>query len=251
MSQPDFRHFRIMTYNIHKGIGGVDRRYDLSRITETIKHYDPDFLLLQEVDHGVPRSRFQRQTVRLCEELGYGYRAYQANVRLKKGHYGNAILSRVPLTDTWNLNLTIPLKKRRRALIAKAKIMVNGHWRTLLLCNTHLGLAGFERVMQIRKLLNYDHITHLHRATPAIIGGDFNDVWRSLGRRLMSPKGFRCAVGDSKTFPAIMPVRSLDAIYYRGDLELRSSFAGHTQLARRASDHLPVIADFSVRNSAP
>ena len=40
--------FRIITYNIHKGIGGVDRRYRLQRIIETIAHYRPDIALLRE-----------------------------------------------------------------------------------------------------------------------------------------------------------------------------------------------------------
>ncbi len=239
--------FRIMTYNMHKGIGGIDRRYNPQRIIDTIQHYQPDFLLLQEVDHGVPRSRFDRQVELLCAELGFENRAFQANVKLKQGHYGNAILSRVPIVEKWNLNLMVPMKKRRRALVVKTKIHVGGHARTLLLGNTHLGLAGYERKIQIRKLLRFEPISHLHRETPAIIGGDFNDIWSSLGRKLMFPEGFQCAVGDTKTFPAVLPVRSLDAIYYRGDLELKSSFAGHTQLARAASDHLPVIADFAVR----
>ena len=39
---------RLMTYNIHKGIGGVDRRYDLQRIIDVIRHYDPDIVFLQE-----------------------------------------------------------------------------------------------------------------------------------------------------------------------------------------------------------
>ena len=40
---------RIVTYNIHKCIGGVDRRYDLARVVGVISHYQPDLVLLQEV----------------------------------------------------------------------------------------------------------------------------------------------------------------------------------------------------------
>ncbi len=49
--------FRILTYNIHKGIGGVDRRYRLDRTIAAIRHVVPDIIMLQEVDEGVPRSR--------------------------------------------------------------------------------------------------------------------------------------------------------------------------------------------------
>lgn len=242
---------RIMTYNIHKGIGGVDRRYDLKRIADVISQYQPDIVMLQEVDDGVPRSNRDRQVNRLADELNFKYTAFQKNVHLKVGHYGNAILSQFPLSEVHNLNLKIPLKKCRRALIAKTHLSVEGHRRSLLLCNTHLGLAGFERTAQIKKLLACESIAKLHRDTPAIIGGDFNDVWASLGRKLFLPLGFSCAVRDSKTFPAFMPVRSLDAIYFRGDMELRSSHACRAKLSRQASDHLPVIADFEVKLGAP
>ena len=238
---------RIMTYNIHKGIGGVDRRYDLQRIIDVIGQYQPDIAMLQEVDDGVPRSKRERQVDRLATELDFKYNTFQHNVRLTEGHYGNAILSRHPLTESHNLNLTIPLKKRRQALITRTHLNVAGKQRTILLCNTHLGLAGFERTSQIRKLMGCELIVNSHRETPLIIGGDFNDVWGSLGRKLLLPEGFRCAVGNRKTFPAFLPMRSLDAIYYRGDMELLSSHACRAKLSRQASDHLPVIADFEIK----
>ena len=238
---------RIMTYNIHKGIGGVDRRYDLKRIVEVISKHQPDIAMLQEVDEGVPRSNRDRQVDRLADELNFKHSAFQRNVHLKQGHYGNAILSQFPLSEVQDLDLKIPLKKCRRALIAKTHVAAGGQSRSLVLCNAHLGLAGFERAVQIKKLLACETIAKLHHNTPAIIGGDFNDVWASLGRKLFLPQGFSCAVGDSKTFPAFMPVRSLDAIYFRGDMNLISSHACRAKLSRQASDHLPVIADFEIK----
>jgi endonuclease/exonuclease/phosphatase family metal-dependent hydrolase len=246
MARPTSTSIRVLTYNIHKGIGGLDRSYAPDRIVEVIEHYQPDIAFLQEVDDNVPRSRSDRQVDLLAENLGYPHSVFQRNVRLKQGHYGNAILSRFPLHKQHDFDLTIPLKKARRALITRTQIPIEGHERSLVLCNTHLGLAGFERTLQINKLLGSDHITHLRHDTPVIIGGDFNDVWGSHGRKLMFPAGFQCGVKNTKTFPAYMPLRSLDAIYYRGDLELQDSFPGRTALARQASDHLPVVADFEI-----
>lgn len=237
---------RVMTYNIHKGIGGIDRRYRPQRIIETVAHYEPDIVFLQEVDDGVPRSRLDRQVDHFGDALGFDHRAFQANVRLTRGHYGNAILSRFPLAQTWDIDLTIRMKKRRQALVAKAQVQVDGHSRTLVLSNVHLGLAGFERVIQLSHLLSSDPLLHIRRDTPALIGGDFNDVWGSLGKKIMNLQGFNNASGRSRTFPAYRPVRSLDAIYFRGGLQLQSAFVGHTAVARRASDHLPLIADFAI-----
>jgi endonuclease/exonuclease/phosphatase family metal-dependent hydrolase len=239
--------FRLLTYNIHKGIGGVDRRYRPERIVEAISHCQPDIVLLQEVDDGVPRSRLDRQVDLLAEALSLPHRAYQRNVHLRIGHYGNAILSRFPLHDIRDLELTVPLKKRRRALIAHCRLAGEGHSRTVLLANLHLGLAGYERTIQLRRFLNGETLKHVHKQTPVIAAGDFNDVWGTLGRRLMVPAGFQAASRRIKTFPAFMPVRTLDHVFYRGNIELDHSFASHTQNARQASDHLPMVADFLLR----
>ncbi len=238
--------FRLMTYNIHKGIGGVDRRYRPERIVETVAHCKPDLLLLQEVDDGVPRSRLHRQANLLGNALGLRHHAFQRNVKLTRGHYGNAILSRFALSDVHHVELTVPLKKRRRALAVHCKIRSKGRSRTLLLLNVHLGLAAFERRAQLRRILNGKLLKQTHRKTAVILAGDYNDVWGNLGRQILEPADFRSCCGPTKTFPAILPIRPLDRIYYRGRLHVEHAFACHTMLARQASDHLPLIADFRI-----
>jgi endonuclease/exonuclease/phosphatase family metal-dependent hydrolase len=47
---------RVLSYNIHRAIG-VDRRFRPERIARILEAHDPDVVLLQEVDEGVPRSR--------------------------------------------------------------------------------------------------------------------------------------------------------------------------------------------------
>lgn len=238
--------FRLVTYNVHKCIGGRDRLYRPERVVEAIAHCEPDLVLLQEVDDGVPRSRGHRQVELLGDALGLTHRAYQRNVTLRRGHYGNAILSRFPMRDVQHLDLTVPMKKRRRALVVHCRLTVQGHSRTLLVFNVHLGLAGFERVMQLRRLVSSSVLKHAHRQTAVIAAGDFNDVWGTLGRRVLLPAGFKAAAGPAKTFPAYMPMRPLDRIFFRGNLELDHSFVSHTTVAQEASDHLPVVADFEL-----
>ena len=238
--------FRVMTYNIHKGIGGVDRRYRPQRIVEAIAYYDPDIVLLQEVDDGVPRSSGHRQVDFLGDALGLPHRAFQANVKLSKGHYGNATLSRFPITDVRHLDLTIPLKKRRQALIASCHIHEGGHSKTVKVFNFHLGLAGFERRMQIRKFLQSDVLIHTHHDTAVIAGGDLNDVWGTLGKSLLEPEGFQPTAGPLKTFPAVLPLRPLDRVYYRGGITSLHCFACRSKVTQMASDHRPLIVDFQI-----
>ncbi|MEO2036151.1 MAG: endonuclease/exonuclease/phosphatase family protein [Planctomycetaceae bacterium] len=238
--------FRVVTYNIHKGIGGLDRRYQPERIVETLAKYNPDILLMQEVDDDVPRSRHDCQVELFADSLAMPYHAYQRNVELKQRHYGNAILSRYPLSDVQHIDLTIPLKKRRQALLAHCKIQHQGHQRSLLIGNLHLGLAGFERKIQLRRVLESEIVQHTQRRTPTIIAGDYNDVWGTLGKQVMVPAGF-ATVGESiRTFPAAFPVRGLDRVFYRGDLISDHAFASRSRIARQASDHLPLIVDFQL-----
>ena len=235
-----------MTYNIHKGIGGVDRRYDIERIVEAISHCDPEIVFLQEVDDGVPRSRNQRQVDVLAERLGFAHHAFQANVLLRTGQYGNAILSRFPLNDIANVDLTIPLKKRRRALAAHCRVDTKHGSRTVLLLNMHLGLAGFERRLQIRRLLKCQLLRRTHPETPVIAAGDLNDVYGRLGKSTFEPEGFRLAGGNINTFPAFLPVRPLDRVYFRGRLRVDHTYASRTLVAKAASDHLPLVTEFII-----
>ncbi len=238
--------FQLITYNIHKGIGGVDRRYRPERIAETLSHYHPDIVLMQEVDDGVPRSRFHRQVDWFGDALELKHRAFQANVRLRRGHYGNAILSRFPLTDVHDIELTVPLKKRRRALAARCHLRFDHHERSLILFNFHLGLAGYERRAQARRLLRNEMLVRSHHTTPLILGGDLNDVWGTIGRRILEPAGLKPASGLVHTFPAVRPLRPLDRIFFRGDLQCHHCFRSRMRLAQAASDHLPLIADFEL-----
>ena len=238
--------FRLMTYNIHKGVGGVDRRYRFARIIDTLAFYKPDIALLQEVADGIPRSGHHRQVDILCETLGFQFHAYQPNVSLRKGKHGNAILSHFPLSDIHDIDLTIPLKKRRGSLVARCQLSRGQRSLPLFVYNFHLGLASFERNIQIRRFLADIAFKNLKRSVPVIAAGDFNDLWGTLGTRLLEPEGFRTASGLSKTFPAFRSLRPLDHIFFRGNLALHRCFPSRTQLAKRASDHLPIIADFEI-----
>lgn len=236
--------FRLVTYNIHKGIGGVDRRYRPERIVEVLRHYRADVALLQEVDDGVPRSKHHRQVDLLAEALEMPHRGYQRNVRVRTGHYGNAVLSRFPITATDEVDLSMRMKKRRGALAAMFRCDVDGHTRSVQVVNLHLGLAGFERNWQVKKLLASNVVSHHRADTPVILAGDFNDVWSALGPRLIEPRGYRAAGRAVRTFPASLPLRALDRVFYRGHIESTHVFAGHYELARQASDHLPLVVDF-------
>ena len=72
--------------------------------------------------------------------------------------------------------------------------------------------------------------------------GDFNDVWNRLGGELLEPAGFHAPAERPPTFPAVRPVRPLDALFVRGPARIvRLGVAGDPPV-RDASDHLPLRA---------
>jgi endonuclease/exonuclease/phosphatase family metal-dependent hydrolase len=198
---------RVVTWNIHKGIGGLDRRYSLERVVDVLSRIGADLAMLQEVADDLPRSKFHDQAEMLAEALGMPHMAFHAEHRFAMGGYGNAILSRWPLYDVHRVDLTVGWRKRRGVLQARARVRLpRGRTRTVFLHNMHLGLAGSERGQQLERFLACEPFRRLHERTPIVVGGDLNDLWGPIGPRFLVPRGFTRAGALSNTFPAAMPI---------------------------------------------
>jgi len=239
---------RVVTWNIHKGIGGVDRRYRLDRTSEVLLSLNADIVLLQEVADGMPSCGWDNQLDELSESLELPHVAYGAEHRFRVGGYGNAILSRFPLTDSARIDLTIGRRKRRGLVQTRvhAKLEDGAHTRSVVVFNLHLGLSGAERATQLERFLACHPFAHLHHDTPLVVGGDFNDVWASLGPRFLEPAGLSRAGKLQPTFPAALPLRPLDGLWIRGSVSVVSAHPVRNTLSRAASDHLPIVADLEL-----
>lgn len=241
--------FRVLTYNIHRAIG-VDRLFRPERIENILTFYRPDIALLQEVDVGVPRSRELDLARVLADGAGFEYFAMGKNVRLRKGSYGNATLSRFPILAQRNIDLTVEKKKGRGALHTTIELSDGDQRRTIEVFNLHLGLSARERETQTGRLVRSEEFPGLVSGSPSIAGGDFND-WRSRLRPIFTEVfHFQLATeGRSRwshamrTYPSFSPRGALDRLYYR-DLRLVRARRCRLSVSKVASDHLPIIADF-------
>ena len=240
---------RVLSYNIHKGIGGRDRRYRLERVIDVIEEQNPDLVCLQEVDRGVRRSSFHDQPKLLARALHTAVHLYQLNVVLKSGGYGNLILSRWPIQSHHQISLRLRRRKPRGAQTA----VVETPEGRLHLVNWHLGLAEQERHWQVDHLLRH-HLFRESAALPTLIIGDCNDWRNTLSGGVFKEQGFRQVTAPPsrfRSFPATLPIASLDKAFVRGAIEIRHAHIIRSVVAHQASDHLPLVVDFHLCESPP
>ena len=233
---------RVLSYNIHKGIGGTDRKYSLERIISVIESQNPDLICLQEVDRHVGRSKRDDQPRLLAEQFRSVAHVYQLNVHLKEGGYGNLILSRWPFESHHHVSLRFRETKPRGAQL----VVVQTPEGPLHLVNWHLSLTGAMRRWQALHLLR--HKLFLASATlPTMIIGDTNDWRNQLHKAPFHEFGFRQSTTPPslfRSFPAVLAMGALDKAFVRGDFDIRHAFVLRSRLAKQASDHLPLVLDF-------
>jgi endonuclease/exonuclease/phosphatase family metal-dependent hydrolase len=233
---------RLLSYNIHKGIGGRDRLYRIERIIRVVEHEHPDIICLQEVDRNVRRSRHDDQPSRLAETFGAIGATYQLNVHLGHGGYGNLVLARWPFRGLHHVSLRLKWRKPRGAQL----VVIETPEGPLHVVHWHLGLAEHERHWQVHHLL--EHPSYRESADlPTLVVGDFNDWRNTLGHGPFARHGLAqvtLPLTRFRSFPAYYPVISLDKAFTCGAIDVRHARVVHTPLAKRASDHLPLVLDF-------
>src|SRR5262249_14843156 len=238
---------RLLTYNIHKGVGGTDRRYRLDRIIDVTRAEQPDLVCLQEVDRDARRTPHDNQPEILADKLQANAALFQLNHPNGQGGYGNLLLSRWPLVSGHQLSLRYKRRKNRGAQV----VVVQTPQGPLRLVNWHLGLRELERRWQVAHLLHHPAFTQSHRH-PTLVVGDYNDWRNTLGRLRFVQHGFAPLTHPATTFrsfPAFLPPLSLDTVYRRGKVRIEAATTVRHRLARRASDHLPLIVDFRLEAS--
>lgn len=236
---------RVATYNVHR-CKGLDGRIRPARIADVLEEVNADVIALQEIlsikggSHEKDQADFIARTLNLDYRMG-------AVRKLKGGLYGNIILSRYPFTLTRMYDLSHPGREERACLHAEITLD-NGN--ALHVYNAHFGTAYFERRRQARKLLEELTRNDNGKKGTRILLGDFNDWTRGLPSRLFSnhfgTEDIRLSMGRKRTYPGILPCVHLDHIYFDAELVLESAVLHKSRLSLIASDHLPLVADFSL-----
>ena len=242
---------RVMTYNVHAGIG-ADGRLDLDRTAAAIRASGAGIVALQEVDvHWSARSNWADQARELARRLGMQVRfAPIATLQPPEPgapprQFGLAVLSRHPILHAENHHITRLPTQEPGPVPAPApgfpELVVNVRGVRLHVYATHLDFRPDPavRAMQVRdmlavtgqdpapKVLLGDFNASPQAAELAPLWGPFRDAWALAG------------TGAGWTFPAHQPDRRIDYVTASPDVRV----VGARVPATLASDHLPVVAD--------
>ena len=170
----------IATYNIHKGFSQFNRRLVVHELRERLHELNADIVFLQEVQGAHTRHTQRHQNYpstsqhEFIAEKIWPHSVYGKNSVYEGGHHGNAILSRFPILQSLNSDISAHRFESRGLLHCQIEMLEQR--RVHCVC-AHFGLFAKGRREQTRALIDYVR-NEIPVDAPLIIAGDFND-WRN------------------------------------------------------------------------
>ena len=223
----------VASWNVHRFVG-TDGVRDVKRVAEVVKGLNADVVALQEV-------AFERKGDDPAELLDAvsGYEAYAAPICRDDGlRHGNLLLTRLPIESARRICLDFEKREPRTAV--DVRLETGG--RPLRVVATHLGLRPGERRFQVKLILH--HLMD-DDASVTVLMGDFNE-WFLGGRPL---RWLHRRFGETRsvrTWPSWLPLLALDRMWVHPPRSLERFGRYDEPEARRASDHLPIVAELEV-----
>jgi endonuclease/exonuclease/phosphatase family metal-dependent hydrolase len=233
---------RALTLNIHFGKTPAGEP-GLDQIARELRAWDPDVVVLNEVDRGRGRSGGVAQARELGRLTGMTP-AYGPNRRYGGGTSGNAVLSRLPVLGSRNQALPFRAGTIPRGLL---RVTVELAGRPVDVYATHFeNTSAAARRAQAREVGR----TVSRGRRPVVLGGDLNagpegvalqvldgfglvDSWSVVGR------------GDGLTVPAAAPRKRIDYLLSDDSMvPVRSEV-----LLSRISDHRGVRTVFELASN--
>ncbi|WP_026046653.1 MULTISPECIES: endonuclease/exonuclease/phosphatase family protein [unclassified Sphingomonas] len=223
---------KVVSYNMHKGIG-LDRRRDPRRILDVLQEIDGDVIALQEADlrYGTKAAIIPH---RLLEDHSPWRAVPLPHDRASMGWHGNALLARKGIDVLAASTLHIPTLEPRGAI----RVDLSIESTPIRVVGMHLDLSGLWRRRQARAILA--HADDGTPGLPTVMMGDLNE-WTPNGGCLHDFRRAFEIVPTGPSFHARRAIGRLDRIMTRG-FRVRDCGVHTSALARKASDHLPIWA---------
>jgi endonuclease/exonuclease/phosphatase family metal-dependent hydrolase len=218
---------RVLSYNVH----GL--RDDRAALTGLVRDLAPDVVVVQEAPR---RVRWRTRCASLADDFGMVVAAGGLP------SLGNLLLVslRVKVHEQWSLRYPLTPGRHLRGA-AFARCSVRGARFTV--SGSHLATDAQERPDQAARWKEALSAVE----GPLIAAGDINEgpgggAWRTVADGLTDAGG----ASSPLTFPATLPRLRLDGLFVSPDIQVERYEVVETDQARRASDHLPVLADLAL-----
>ncbi len=239
--QPTGSSLKIMTYNLHYGIG-MDNVFDPARIAKFVASKGIDIVGFEELSHDFILNTggdFASLLTFEMEKMGYKYHAF-SNVH--NGGLFNGIFSKYPITFSESFVLKPRIVLFRTLVHATIKIndSYSIDFYTTHLSHVYEDKSNPERVKQVEFLLDIMK----QAQNPTILVGDFNSFPDWVEIKTITNQGFIDAwatanpTNDTATWPANKPKLYIDYIFLDPSFQVVNSVIYKTLI----SDHLPLEA---------
>tara|TARA_R110002096_G_scaffold119038_13_gene257876 strand:- start:26298 stop:26987 length:690 start_codon:yes stop_codon:yes gene_type:complete len=223
---------RIASYNVRKA-RGLDQKRRPERTLQVINQLNADIVVLQEADKrlGIRMPAIARDLI--ASETDFNL-VEVADNDMSLGWHGNAVLVRGGIKIDGIRRLDLPGLEPRGAVRLDVAL---GDGVSVIA--THLGLLRRDRQMQLQAICDASDPDK-----NTIIAGDFNE-WSS--HKGLEPLAAQFEIhAPGRTFHARRPVAALDRFALSRGVTLRNAGVAENDLARIASDHLPIWSDIAI-----
>ena len=265
---------KVMSYNVHffsNLDGEVTREEFVNQVINLVREESPDVFCCQEFRQYLPNNNYKKCIEEFARSIGYPYSSYNRN----NSPEGNVIFSKYPLTDA---PAESPFVKKGFGALVTVDAgelgvfhVANVHLTSYSINDNELMVLG--KPAEQRDLLDTIGVSVMHKLKqgfkqrseqidyvlegmppmdePVVVCGDFNETPVSYVYHRMKKAGFYDSFIDAgrgvkPTYAGSLPWLRIDYVWVN-DKVIPLSFE---RIRHKASDHYPVVMEFTVDRSA-
>lgn len=225
---------RLASYNLHK-CRGMTGPHAPERNLKVISDIQPDVIALQEVDFRLGRRPEALPRAQIEAATGMVPAIFNGTGSNSLGWHGQTILLRPELVETARVRrLPLPGIEPRGALALRLP--------GVTIVAVHLGLIRSSRRAQLARIIaQVGRIGH----DRLVLTGDFNEWHDNRGLEALEPMN---VIAPGPSWPAPFPRLRYDRIAVSTGIEVMGCGVWDSEIARQASDHLPIWADLRMHS---
>lgn len=234
---------KVMTFNIQHAKNYITGKIDIPLMAETIRTLGADVVALQEVYGQGEKELFNDQAEKIAAILGYHYYFAQAIYIDNYGPYGNAIISKYPISSATTVK--VPPAEHKPGRYFEDRCMALCHIDTpegkLAVMGIHFGLQPEEAVLCAETVCNnYDP------TLPTVLMGDFNlepdSSYLDPIRNILVDTDKFYKGENNLTFPSDKPDIKIDYIFVSNNVKVNDVVIPDNI----AADHRVIVADINI-----